>query len=101
MIEKSGAYYSWKGERIGQGRDNACKWMTETPAAEQIRGLLVANRKEENAGIGGIARAPGPRPRTVRRVLRPVRPHRDGTPAAAGSAATAASAPAAGKSAAA
>ena len=38
VIEKSGAYYSWKGERIAQGRDNACKWMLENPqAAEEIR----------------------------------------------------------------
>ena len=42
LIEKSGAYYSWKGERIGQGRENACQWMQENPkAAEEIRTLLV------------------------------------------------------------
>jgi recombination protein RecA len=53
VIEKSGAYYSWKGERIAQGRDNACKWMVENPqAAEEIRGLLVARRKAENAKLG-------------------------------------------------
>jgi recombination protein RecA len=55
VIEKAGAYYSWKGERIGQGRENACKWMTENlGAAEQIRGLLVEKRKVENAGTGGV-----------------------------------------------
>jgi recombination protein RecA len=50
LIEKSGAYYSWKGERIAQGRDNACAWMQENPkAAQEIRTLLVERRKAENA----------------------------------------------------
>ena len=53
VVEKSGAYYSWKGERIAQGRDNACRWMLENPqAAEEIRALLVARRKAENAKLG-------------------------------------------------
>jgi recombination protein RecA len=53
VIEKSGAYYSWKGERIAQGRDNACKWMLDNPkAAEEIRALLVDRRKAENAKLG-------------------------------------------------
>jgi recombination protein RecA len=52
-VEKSGAYYSWKGERIAQGRDNACKWMLENPnAAEEIRAVLVSKRKAENARLG-------------------------------------------------
>jgi recombination protein RecA len=50
IIEKSGAYYSWKGERIAQGRENACQWMQENPkAAEEIRTLLIERRKAENA----------------------------------------------------
>jgi recombination protein RecA len=53
VVEKSGAYYSWKGERIAQGRDNACKWMLENPkTAEEIRALLVDRRKAENAKLG-------------------------------------------------
>jgi recombination protein RecA len=50
VIEKSGAYYSWKGDRIAQGRENACQWMRENPkATEEIRTLLVERRKAENA----------------------------------------------------
>ena len=53
VVEKSGAVLRWKGERIAQGRDNACKWMVENPqAAEEIRALLVARRKAENAKLG-------------------------------------------------
>jgi recombination protein RecA len=38
IIEKSGAWYSYNGERIGQGRDSACRWMGEHPdAARAIR----------------------------------------------------------------
>jgi recombination protein RecA len=51
VLEKSGAYYAWKGERFAQGRDNACKWMVENPkAAEEIRAILVAKRKAETQG---------------------------------------------------
>lgn len=31
LIKKSGAYYSYNGERIGQGRDNARKYLMEHP----------------------------------------------------------------------
>jgi len=52
LLEKSGAYYSWKGDRIAQGRDNACRWMADNPAvAEEIRLALVAKRKLENATL--------------------------------------------------
>jgi recombination protein RecA len=55
VVEKSGSYYSWKGERIGQGRDNACKWMQENSvAADEIRGILVERRKAENGALVGV-----------------------------------------------
>ena len=31
LIKKAGAYYSYNGERIGQGRDNARKWLMDNP----------------------------------------------------------------------
>jgi recombination protein RecA len=53
VMEKSGSFYSWKGERVGQGREAACKWLVENPrAAEEIRAVLVERRKAENAGVG-------------------------------------------------
>jgi recombination protein RecA len=56
VLEKSGAYYSWKGERIAQGREAACKWMVENQkAAEEMRARLVERRKAENAGTPGTA----------------------------------------------
>jgi len=41
MVEKSGAWYSCQGERIGQGRDNARKFLQDHPdMASQIEADL-------------------------------------------------------------
>lgn len=43
IVEKSGAWYSFKGERIGQGKDNVRAFLKENPAmAAEIDGLLRA-----------------------------------------------------------
>ena len=53
LIEKSGAYYSWNGERIAQGRDRACQYLAEHPElSAELRDKLVALRKAENARLG-------------------------------------------------
>ena len=53
LIEKSGAYYAWNGERIAQGRDKACQYLNEHPElAAELRDKLVALRKAENARLG-------------------------------------------------
>ena len=33
LVEKSGTWYTFKNERIGQGRENAKKWLQENPVA--------------------------------------------------------------------
>lgn len=48
MIEKAGAWYSYKGDKIGQGRANAGKYLTENPAIaaeidKTLRELLLSN----------------------------------------------------------
>src|SRR5690348_7124149 len=50
IIEKSGAWYSYHGERIGQGKENARVFLKEHPEVareieEQIRARLVPERK--------------------------------------------------------
>ncbi len=58
LIDKSGAFYSWKGERIAQGREKACAFIAEHPEiAEEVRLTLVEARKAEN---NGTATAPRP-----------------------------------------
>lgn len=52
MVEKAGAWYSYKGEKIGQGKANACKYLIENPAIgieldKNLRELLLSPPKEE------------------------------------------------------
>ena len=54
LVEKSGAWYSYKGNKIGQGKANASKFLEENPemAAEieaQIRAQLLNISDEESA----------------------------------------------------
>jgi recombination protein RecA len=42
LIEKSGAWYSLNGERMGQGRDQAKTFLRENPALmEELRGKIL------------------------------------------------------------
>jgi recombination protein RecA len=44
VVEKSGAWYAFGGERIGQGRENAKRFLQENPAtADEIEGKLRAS----------------------------------------------------------
>ncbi|CAG9295989.1 recombinase RecA [Celerinatantimonas diazotrophica] len=41
LVEKAGAWFSYNGVKIGQGKANACKYLTEHPqAAEEIESKL-------------------------------------------------------------
>ena len=45
IIEKSGAWYSYKGQKIGQGRENSKLFLKDNPAMmaeveEQVKGIL-------------------------------------------------------------
>ena len=49
IIEKSGAWYSYQGERIGQGKKNAAEWLDENTEArdgieDRIRSELLPGR---------------------------------------------------------
>ena len=35
LVDKSGAWYGYNGERIGQGKDNARQYLRENPAVAQ------------------------------------------------------------------
>jgi recombination protein RecA len=54
LVEKSGSWYSYKGERIGQGKDNARTYLQQHPEVAReiesaIRARLLAPRKGEAA----------------------------------------------------
>jgi recombination protein RecA len=62
VIEKSGAWYSYGGDRIGQGRENAKRFLVENPPiADEIHGKLRAlleldgaQRSEEASQTRGV-----------------------------------------------
>lgn len=50
FIEKAGAWYSYNGDKVGQGKSNACQFLKENPAIaedieKKIRGLLLNHNK--------------------------------------------------------
>lgn len=50
MVEKSGAWFSYKGERLGQGRDQAKEFLRANPAVkEELRKAILAKN-----GIGQL-----------------------------------------------
>jgi recombination protein RecA len=54
IVEKSGSWYSYKGERIGQGRENARQFLKDNPDIRQnvdteLRKALGLTRKEPDA----------------------------------------------------
>ena len=56
LVEKSGSWYSYKGERIGQGKDNARNFLLQHPeiAADveaQIRAKLIPAKATMNRGV--------------------------------------------------
>jgi len=51
IVEKSGAWYSYKGDRIGQGKANVCRYLLENPElASQLEGEVRARALNQNAG---------------------------------------------------
>ncbi|MGZ5063100.1 MAG: recombinase RecA, partial [Usitatibacter sp.] len=49
IVEKSGAWYAYKGEKIGQGKDNTREFLRENPAMAQE----IEQKIREADGIAG------------------------------------------------
>ena len=49
VVDKSGAWYAYNGEKIGQGRDNAREFLRENPELARE----IENRVRESLGIAG------------------------------------------------
>src|SRR6185295_12922677 len=64
VLEKSGAWYAYNGEKIGQGKDNAREFLNENPDLA----IEIENKVREALGIplrpaeGGEAAEPGAKP---------------------------------------
>ncbi|MCF8151364.1 MAG: recombinase RecA [Burkholderiaceae bacterium] len=50
IVEKSGAWYAYKGEKIGQGKDNARDYLREHPEIA----VEIENRVREAVGVAGL-----------------------------------------------
>ncbi len=62
MVEKSGSWYSYKGERIGQGKDNARAFLQQHPEIAkdielQLRTKLIPKKATMNRGGGEVKEA--------------------------------------------
>ena len=54
LIDKSGAWYAYQGDKIGQGKANAAKYLSENPAIaeeieKEIRKQLMTSQIKEDA----------------------------------------------------
>ena len=56
IVEKAGAWFSYNGERIGQGRENAKKFLRENSGVA----ATIENAVRENAGLVAEAMLVGP-----------------------------------------
>lgn len=50
FVDKSGAWYAYNGQKIGQGKDNAREWLRENPAIAQE----IEKKIRTAAGVGGM-----------------------------------------------
>ncbi|MEM5456995.1 MULTISPECIES: recombinase RecA [Paraburkholderia] len=53
IVDKAGAWYSYSGERIGQGKDNAREFLRENPDIARE----IENRIRESLGVNAMAEA--------------------------------------------
>ena len=51
IVEKSGAWYAYNGEKIGQGRDNAREFLRENPQLAHE----IENKVRESLGVAQLA----------------------------------------------
>ncbi len=57
IIDKAGAWFSYQGTKIGQGRDNSCQWLRDNPEKAKeiesrlspIKGAVAQEREEDEA----------------------------------------------------
>jgi recombination protein RecA len=71
LVEKSGAWYSYKGERIGQGRENARQFLKDNPETfkkldAELRKAIGIVRADAAAAPTAPASVPAPAPAAAR-----------------------------------
>jgi recombination protein RecA len=64
IVEKSGSWYSYKGEKIGQGKDNARIFLKENPAISNEIEQLVRDNSTITAEINANSQAEADEPKS-------------------------------------
>jgi recombination protein RecA len=72
VVEKSGSWYSYKGDRIGQGRENARQFLKDNPDIRQqidteLRQALGMIRKDPVPAVAPVVETPKPAAATAAR----------------------------------
>lgn len=50
ILERTGTWYSYKGDRVGQGRENTCQYLRENPkTADQVEQEIRQKHKEKDS----------------------------------------------------
>ena len=67
IVDKAGAWFSYKGERLGQGRDNAKNTLRDNPAMRdkieaEVRAALGIGKPQAAAGAAAAEASPMPAP---------------------------------------
>jgi recombination protein RecA len=60
-LEKSGSFFSFNGQRLGQGKENVKQFLTEnTTLAEEVRAKVLEIQRAKAGVVGGEAEEPEP-----------------------------------------
>ena len=51
VVVRKGAWYSYEGDNIGQGRDNTIIWLEQNPAPKEAIEVLVRQKLTEGADV--------------------------------------------------
>jgi recombination protein RecA len=59
IIEKSGAWFSFGGERIGQGRENAKAYLEQHPEAiDKVEAMILTKHEIKRGGAASLTAIP-------------------------------------------
>ncbi len=58
VVTRKGAWYSYEGDNIGQGRDNTITWLEENPASKEIIEKLVKDKLTEGSEVSANSMRP-------------------------------------------
>ena len=58
VVSRKGAWYSYEGDNIGQGRDNSILWLEQNPEAKEKIEMLVRQKLTEGSEVSSNSMRP-------------------------------------------